>query len=204
VPLSSASSTPSPTPPRTSLLSAMTGAACPPATTIRQHDYRHAIRRSRFGSAPLGLLACTRLCSRAPSTTCGSIAAHGPVDRESRRERGVSPERAGPPRRPILSACANEAGPRPALASSLIDAYQAFLRVVPSLLGPPYVRAELSPQNGCEVMATNKAQHPSQTRRAPRPPTPRSHFKCWTGRCQTCQQSVNLDQLPVRQHRQHE
>ena len=22
-------------------------------------------------------------------------------------------------------------------------------------------------------------------------------FKCWTGRCQTCQQPVNLDQLPL-------
>jgi len=22
-------------------------------------------------------------------------------------------------------------------------------------------------------------------------------FKCWTGRCQTCQQPVDLDQLPL-------
>jgi hypothetical protein len=29
-------------------------------------------------------------------------------------------------------------------------------------------------------------------------------FKCWTGRCQTCQQSVNLDQLPLQRHQQDE
>ena len=27
-------------------------------------------------------------------------------------------------------------------------------------------------------------------------------FKCWAGRCQTCQQPVDLDQLPLRRHRQ--
>jgi hypothetical protein len=29
-------------------------------------------------------------------------------------------------------------------------------------------------------------------------------FKCWTGRCQTCQQSVDLDRLPLRHHTQTE
>ncbi|HTW41233.1 MAG TPA: hypothetical protein VMD79_02830 [Solirubrobacteraceae bacterium] len=29
-------------------------------------------------------------------------------------------------------------------------------------------------------------------------------FNCWTGRCQTCQQPVNLDQLPLHLHRQDE
>ena len=29
-------------------------------------------------------------------------------------------------------------------------------------------------------------------------------FKCWAGRCQTCQQPVKLDQLPLRHLRPHE
>jgi hypothetical protein len=29
-------------------------------------------------------------------------------------------------------------------------------------------------------------------------------FKCWTGRCQTCQQPTDLDQLSLQHHQQHE
>ena len=29
-------------------------------------------------------------------------------------------------------------------------------------------------------------------------------FTCWTGRCQTCQQPIDLDQLPLHPARQHE
>ena len=29
-------------------------------------------------------------------------------------------------------------------------------------------------------------------------------FKCWAGRCQTCQQPVDLDQLPLHHTRQNE
>jgi hypothetical protein len=29
-------------------------------------------------------------------------------------------------------------------------------------------------------------------------------FRCWAGRCQTCQQPVNLDKLSLHRHRQDE
>jgi hypothetical protein len=29
-------------------------------------------------------------------------------------------------------------------------------------------------------------------------------IKCWAGRCQTCKQPIELDQLPLRRHRQDE
>jgi hypothetical protein len=29
-------------------------------------------------------------------------------------------------------------------------------------------------------------------------------FKCWAGHCQTCQQPVDLDQLPLHLTRRHE
>jgi len=29
-------------------------------------------------------------------------------------------------------------------------------------------------------------------------------FRCWAGRCQTCHQPIDLDQLPLHRHRQDE
>ncbi|MCA1701455.1 MAG: hypothetical protein LC790_22180 [Actinobacteria bacterium] len=29
-------------------------------------------------------------------------------------------------------------------------------------------------------------------------------FRCWTGRCHTCRQPIDPDQLPLRTHRQDE